>query len=269
MKSEKRFYVYVHRRKTDGSIFYVGKGTGGRKDHTYGKTKWWRSIATKNGWYSEIIYKNLTEDCAYSIEKILINLMSERLCNISSGGTGGLAGKPKSPEHVKKVADAHRGMKRSEATKKLISDKAKNRLKNPKKHHLWNEYLSLWYHPEKGMIIGSHLDMHIIECLPIECLKKVQSGSIYSYHGWKVAGVRNEMQNKGGLNNNTSDKRVFNFYKEGEANFIGTRADFCLSKGVNSNSISRLISGANKTMKGWRCSEIQDIRTKDKRTMPI
>lgn len=29
-----RFYVYVHRRKTDNSIFYVGKGTGYRYKRT-------------------------------------------------------------------------------------------------------------------------------------------------------------------------------------------------------------------------------------------
>ena len=43
------YYLYVHRKATDGSIFYVGKGKGDRWRSTNRTNKHWQNTATKYG----------------------------------------------------------------------------------------------------------------------------------------------------------------------------------------------------------------------------
>lgn len=56
------FYVYIHRRATDGSAFYVGKGRG-KRAWRWGESRnpHWRNIASKNGVYVEIYKDNMSE----------------------------------------------------------------------------------------------------------------------------------------------------------------------------------------------------------------
>lgn len=84
------FYVYLHRRKTDNSVFYIGKGKcarawrgiNHRSDH-------WVNIAKKNGVIVEIYISNISEVCAFTLEKVLISIYGVgNLCNISLGGDG-------------------------------------------------------------------------------------------------------------------------------------------------------------------------------------
>lgn len=183
--TEKRFYVYVHRRLADGSIFYIGKGKGGRKDHHYGKSKWWKSIANKHGWKSEIIYDCLTQECAYCIEKILINANRSKLCNISDGGTGGLSGKKKDPDHVQKVANAHRGLKRSKKTRDAISEKAKERLSDKTKHWHLTLVKAKWSNMDGRIEFADHLEMFEKFGGTLQSFKRTQSGKM-RYKGWSI-----------------------------------------------------------------------------------
>lgn len=84
---DRRFYVYVHRRKTDGSVFYVGKGCGSRHSVSFGRSEWWRRVASKHGWYSEIVSEGLSNKDAMAAEKALI-AQTENLVNLTSGGEG-------------------------------------------------------------------------------------------------------------------------------------------------------------------------------------
>lgn len=84
---DRRFYVYVHRRKTDGSIFYVGKGKGLRYKRTQSRSEYWQRTVAKYGWTYHVAFPNLTEACAFSIEKMLIASLP-RLTNICEGGGG-------------------------------------------------------------------------------------------------------------------------------------------------------------------------------------
>lgn len=94
MQNDRRFYVYVHRRKSDGSVFYVGKGKGGRYKRKQGRSEYWHRTANRHGWECEIVFPNLTEQCAFSIEKALISSI-DGLVNLCTGGEGA-AGIPKS-----------------------------------------------------------------------------------------------------------------------------------------------------------------------------
>lgn len=61
-----RYYVYVY-EKTDGTPYYVGKGTGTR---AYSKHK---NVTVPNEKHRIILYDNLTESQAFNLEKQLIN----------------------------------------------------------------------------------------------------------------------------------------------------------------------------------------------------
>lgn len=127
MSPDCKFYVYVHRRATDGSIFYVGKGSGRRRWRTRdGRNQYWKRVERKHGFVPEIILSGLTEECAWCAERILISSLP-RLTNLAIGG-GGPAGykmtpeqlearrRPQSPSHAAKSRVAKLGKKNSTET---------------------------------------------------------------------------------------------------------------------------------------------------------
>jgi group I intron endonuclease len=86
----------------------------------------------KENFAFEIIEKYESEIDAYKNEAIVINKLNTKIpngYNITDGGIG-FVGNKKTKEHIEKVANAHRGMKRSEETKKRISE-SKLGKKNP------------------------------------------------------------------------------------------------------------------------------------------
>ena len=52
------FYVYVHKKKTNGEVFYVGKGSGKRAWSAFGRNSLWKRTADKYGWLVEIVQDN-------------------------------------------------------------------------------------------------------------------------------------------------------------------------------------------------------------------
>jgi len=91
----KGIYLYLHRKSTDGSIFYVGKGTGDRYKSTNRTNLHWQNTAIKHGVTVEIIGENLQEWYAYEREVELIayygraDLRQGKLVNQEDGGSGG------------------------------------------------------------------------------------------------------------------------------------------------------------------------------------
>lgn len=65
------YYVYLHKSKKDGSIFYVGKGRQARAKKTNGRTTLWKAAASE-GYEIEYYAENLTQELALEIEKKLI-----------------------------------------------------------------------------------------------------------------------------------------------------------------------------------------------------
>jgi hypothetical protein len=127
------FYVYVHRRKDNNAIFYVGKGKDNRRNRPYQRNRYWTSVASKYGFLAEIISTHATEEDAFGQERFLIASLRLfcRLCNITDGGEGSAGlkhsdeakarmsakrkGKPLAAEHRENVAAA---MKRPEVNRK-------------------------------------------------------------------------------------------------------------------------------------------------------
>lgn len=68
----RNYYVYVHRKKTTGSIFYIGKGVNDRWKSSYSRNRIWTHTAKKYGVTAEVIMDNLSEECALELERELI-----------------------------------------------------------------------------------------------------------------------------------------------------------------------------------------------------
>ena len=138
-----QFYVYCHRRKTDGKCFYIGKGSGKRYKAKESRNPHWWNIVNKHGFETEILVNNITELKAFELEAEFCKQIGyENLCNIrEENGWGGYTqsdetkekhrlnglGKKASPETIEKQRQKRLGSKRSEETKKKMSESAKKR----------------------------------------------------------------------------------------------------------------------------------------------
>jgi hypothetical protein len=95
------YYVYCQFRNDSNDVFYVGKGSGCRRNKTNGRSKYWKNIVRKAGGFrSEIIAGNLTEQEALSFEVLMIAKLRENgasLCNLTDGGDG-VSGYKHTPE---------------------------------------------------------------------------------------------------------------------------------------------------------------------------
>ena len=69
----KDFYVYLHKRISNGNPFYVGKGSGIRMLSGKSRSKaWYAIVEEESGILYEKVAENLTEQEALKLEKQLI-----------------------------------------------------------------------------------------------------------------------------------------------------------------------------------------------------
>jgi hypothetical protein len=88
--------IYIHRKKTNGEIFYIGMGNPDRPYQKYAASRSvvWHRIVNKHGYVIEVIRKDLTKQDALNIEMDLIELIGRRdlalgtLVNLTDGGDG-------------------------------------------------------------------------------------------------------------------------------------------------------------------------------------
>lgn len=88
------FYVYLHIRKTDGLVFYVGKGHGRRAWHNSpsSRSSWWHNVNNVHGHYVVILQDCLSESESFSLEIEVIKhhrRIGSPLVNLTDGGEGG------------------------------------------------------------------------------------------------------------------------------------------------------------------------------------
>ncbi len=92
MNNKNNFYVYLHKRKDDNTVFYIGKGRNSRAYQKTYRNKEWNKIVNSVGFYNEFVQKNLTEEEAFKLEIDLINKFGiKNLCNKTLGGDGGVS----------------------------------------------------------------------------------------------------------------------------------------------------------------------------------
>lgn len=105
------YYTYIHRRMSNGTPFYVGKGKGNRaweRTKSDCRSDHWINCARKNGVIVEICQDGLDEDSAYLLEAWVIQKLKNdgvSLVNQSDGGVGPY-GQKHSDETRRKISDA-------------------------------------------------------------------------------------------------------------------------------------------------------------------
>jgi hypothetical protein len=134
------FYVYLHRKKTDNSVFYVGKGHGKRAFSHASRNQHWVNTVKKHGFAVEFVQTGMQEWWAFELERNLISLIGRNaLCNATDGGDG-VAGLKLSDESIAKIKASkstpeakeamskwQRGVPKPESTKAKIAEKLKGR----------------------------------------------------------------------------------------------------------------------------------------------
>ena len=86
------FYVYIHKKKTTGEVFYVGKGRKFRAYQRHSRSRFWHSVVNHHGFDVEIVLRDVSESEAYLKEIELIALYGRRdkglgpLVNLTDGG---------------------------------------------------------------------------------------------------------------------------------------------------------------------------------------
>jgi hypothetical protein len=129
------FYIYLHRKASDGEVFYVGKGCGDRKYDVMDRSHYWKRIVNKHGRTIEIVKDALTEDEAFKLEVELIAHYGRRdqgkgsLCNMTDGGDGAW-GQVMSQSARDKVSKARMGNKTWEG--RVHSEETKAKMRRPK-----------------------------------------------------------------------------------------------------------------------------------------
>jgi len=107
-------FVYLHKRKDNGEVFYVGIGESKRPYRKDNRNNYWHNVVNKCGYDVEIIHSNLLWEDACEIEKRLISEYGRKdlglgpLVNMTDGGDGKV-GFVFSEESKKKIGESNKG----------------------------------------------------------------------------------------------------------------------------------------------------------------
>lgn len=84
-----KYYVYLHKRADNGSVFYVGKGSGNRAYESKYRNTHWQRVVAKYGFTVEIYRSGMAETESLELEKQLIQKYGrDNLTNMTDGGEG-------------------------------------------------------------------------------------------------------------------------------------------------------------------------------------
>ena len=157
--------VYLHKRKDNNQIFYVGVGNTERRVNSKDKrNNHWKGIVNKYGYYSEVTHKNVIWEEALSIEKYLIDFYGRKdlglgeLVNKTDGGEGFLnlskeslqnirlknIGRKHKPETIEKLknivkTEEHKEKLSLSHLDKKLSDQAKEKVRQYQKNKIVSE----------------------------------------------------------------------------------------------------------------------------------
>ena len=232
------FYVYIHRKKTNGEVFYVGKGSGKRAWHSFGRNTLWKRTSEKYGWSVEIVESGLQGWYAFELEKDLIAFYGRRdlgqgtLTNLSDGGDGASG---MNPETVKRISESLSGLNCYKADRNI--------------YHFHN-------FTTKGDFHGTRVDFENQYNLDISGLFSQKRKGLSSHFGWVVVEhlpkntdlQKLEAKTVDGINNPNADTCAYTFlHLDSGRTFKGTRVEAKRELKINTNSL--FFTGM--TNKGW------------------
>ena len=249
------YYVYLHKKKTTGEVFYVGKGSGKRAWSAFGRNSFWKRVAEKHGWVVEIVQDNLQDWYAFELEKDLISYYGRRdlgdgnLTNMSDGGDG-----PSrlNPEIVKRISESLSGLKC---------------YKSDKRNYRFYNILT------KERFEGKRVDFENEFKITIGRLFAKKNIGNTSHFGWVVLDHLDEtiniaslkIHNFIGKNNPRADHTIYEFFNiHTMERFIGTRLEIEEHHGVNTGTLFH----TGTSYKGWAVYRNQTEQELDKLRFP-
>lgn len=225
------FYVYLHKKKTTGEVFYVGKGCRDRAWVFNNRNPFWEAVYEKHGCTVEIVADNLQEWYALELETLLIDYYGRRntgdgtLVNLKAGGDG-VSGEA-SPRLDREIYTFH-NLKTGE---QFIGTRAQFNKKFPEVQ--LNGIMAGFSKTSKNWAVEGFLT------------KDEVLASTFGYAGKYGKRVDNKVYTFVQL----LTGKTFNFTRhelvEFDKNLVGV-------------NISDLISGNRRTLKGWAMSETLD-----------
>ena len=249
------FYVYVHKKKTNGEVFYVGKGSGKRAWSAFGRNSLWKRTADKYGWLVEIVQDNLQDWYAFELERDLISYYGRRdlghgnLTNMSDGGDG-----PSrlNPEAVKRISESLSGLKcykadRTDYSFYNILTKEEFKGKRVDFENKFNITINRLF-VKKNIGNATHLGWIVLD---------------HTHEDQKIEDL--EVHNFAGKNNPRADHTVYEFFHIFTMErFIGTRLEIEARHGVNTGTL--FYTGTS--YKGWAVYNNQTEEQLDKLRFP-
>ena len=221
------FYIYIHRKASDNTPFYVGKGRKGRAWTISGRSKHWNNTVNKHGLIVDIVFEGLTEedDFQCEIDTILeLKYFGYALVNLTNGGEG--------------VS----GFKQSDGHKKRAALSRKN-------SSTWQEGIKRAALKNKGRQLTEKHKLKISESMTgRKCSDTVKSNMREARN--KSARVKEHIATIAGANKDTN---IYLFvHKDGE-NFLGTRKDFSVLTGLDPRQVNKLfgVKTKRKSVHGW------------------
>ena len=118
-----QFYTYIHRKASDGSVFYVGKGAGKRAWDCNRRNPKWKNIVAKHNHTVEVCALWESAEEAFQHEKFLILCFKDIGCNLANltDGGDGPNGYKYTDEQKAKMGLRRIGRKHTEETKIKMS----------------------------------------------------------------------------------------------------------------------------------------------------
>lgn len=178
--------VYIHKRKDNDQVFYVGIGkTERRVNSKDSRNEHWKNIAKKYGYTSTITHKDIIWEEAITIEKYLIAFYGRNdlglgsLVNKTDGGEGfinlsndsieiirnknigrkhtdetklKLKSYIRTDEHKQKLSDSHKGKRLSDDAKKHLSEINKNKIFSDETKKKLSEARKLYWMKRKNLL---------------------------------------------------------------------------------------------------------------------
>ena len=285
------FYVYLHRRVSDGSVFYVGKGKGHRAWRWRGtRSPHWTNVASKNGVIVEIVKDGMSECCSFTLEKIVIGAIGvENLCNFSHGGEGvsGMSG----DKHHAYNTDIHsfshmdgrvfsgtsyefreennlsqslvsqlvNGSRMSHKGWRLSSTKAEDTGMSGCRVWNYDSEVRIFHHIDGREFSGTQRQFINEFDLPQAQVSAMVTGNrVQSTRGWFLDKGLIKGSRRTGKRNHSYDHRVWRFLNVDGLVFTGTQYEFRIKYDLDYRGVSELVNGRIKTHKGWSSKEVTD-----------
>ena len=184
------YYVYLHRKKTDDSVFYVGKGKGNRAHSKGSRNDHWNNIVNKYGYYVEFVKTGLTHEDALGLEKKVIEKYGlDNLCNMTPGGEGvygPLITGEKNPRYgkghlISGELNPMFGRKHSEETRKLISQ-----TQSGKKHAQYDHTIYEFEHKDGKRVSCTQNELRTAYNINHGNFSQMMHGKLNHAKGWSL-----------------------------------------------------------------------------------